>query len=191
MTPARSRRILKFFGWTFDEGNNPDIARCVMVMAPHTSVWDFVIGRMSLWILGIPAHILVKKEFFRFPLGPLLRRLGAISVDRGNRKNNIVSQAVRHFRETEKFTLILTPEGTRKYTKRWKHGFYDIAMGAGVPIVLVYIDYAKKQAGVGKSLIPTGNYEKDLVEIHDFYRNITAKYPENFNMSEMYWRNEK
>lgn len=191
MTPARSRRILKLFGWTFDEGNNPDITRCVMVMAPHTSIWDFVIGRMSVWILGIPAKILVKKEFFRFPLGGLLRRLGAIPVDRGNRNNNIVSQAVAHFRENENFTLILTPEGTRKYAKRWKHGFYDIATAAGVPIVLTYIDYGKKQAGVGISFSPSGNYEKDITEIQDFYRNITARYPENFNMSEMYWQNEK
>ena len=191
MKPATARKILKLFGWTFNEGNSPDIERCVMILAPHTSIWDFVIGRLSVWILGIPAKILVKKEFFRFPLGRLLRKLGAIPVDRGNRKNNIVSQAVQHFRDNEKFTLILTPEGTRKYTKRWKHGFYDIATAANVPIVLTYIDYKKKQAGVGVTFTPTGDYETDIIEIQNFYKNITAKYPKDFNMSEMYWQNQK
>ena len=181
------RFILKIFGWRFDVGNNPDIHRCVIIMAPHTSVWDFVIGRISLWILGVKSRILIKKEFFRFPLGPLLRHMGGVSIDRGNRHNNVVKQVVEKFKENEQFTLVITPEGTRKYTKRWKRGFYDIAMGANVPIVITYIDYAKKQSGVGESFIPTGNYDNDIIEIQNHYKDVSAKYPENFNMSRMYW----
>ncbi len=181
------RFVLKIFGWRFDVGNNPDIHRCVMIMAPHTSVWDFVIGRIALWILGVKSRILIKKEFFRFPLGPLLRHMGGVSIDRGNRHNNVVKQVVEKFNENEKFTLVITPEGTRKYTKRWKRGFYDIATGANVPVVITYIDYAKKQAGVGESFIPTGNYDNDIIEIQNHYKNVSAKYPENFNMSRMYW----
>ena len=183
------RFVLKIFGWRFDAGNNPDIHRCVLIMAPHTSVWDFVIGRISLWILGVKAKILIKKEFFRFPLGPLLRHMGGVSIDRGNRHNNVVQQVVKKFEENEQFTLVVTPEGTRKYTKRWKHGFYDIAKGANVPIVLTYIDYAKKQSGVGESFIPSGDYDKDIIKIQNHYKNVGAKYPENFNMSRMYWDN--
>ena len=181
------RFVLKIFGWRFDVGNNPDIHRCVMIMAPYTSVWDFVIGRIALWILGVKSRILIKKEFFRFPLGPLLRHMGGVSIDRGNRHNNVVKQVVEKFNENEKFTLVITPEGTRKYTKRWKRGFYDIATGANVPVVITYIDYAKKQAGVGESFIPTGNYDNDIIEIQNHYKNVSAKYPENFNMSRMYW----
>lgn len=181
------RFVLKIFGWRFNEGNNPDIRRCVLIMAPHTSVWDFVIGRISLWILGVKSRILIKKEFFKGPMGPLLRHMGGVSIDRGNRHNNVVQQVVKKFEENEHFTLVVTPEGTRKYTKRWKRGFYDIAMGAGVPIVLTYIDYAKKQSGVWESFIPSGNYDNDIIEIQNHYKNIGAKYPENFNMSRMYW----
>ncbi|MBQ6725635.1 MAG: 1-acyl-sn-glycerol-3-phosphate acyltransferase [Bacteroidales bacterium] len=184
------RFVLKIFGWRFDEGNNLDIRRCVLIMAPHTSVWDFVIGRISLWILGVKSRILIKKEFFKGPMGPLLRHMGGVSIDRGNRHNNVVQQVVQQFHDNEHFTLVVTPEGTRKYTKRWKRGFYDIAMGAGVPIVLTYIDYPKKQSGVWESFIPSGNYEQDIIEIQNHYKNIGAKYPENFNMSRMYWDND-
>lgn len=184
------RFVLKIFGWRVDEGNNLDIRRCVLIMAPHTSVWDFVIGRISLWILGVKSRILIKKEFFKGPMGPLLRHMGGVSIDRGNRHNNVVQQVVQQFHDNEHFTLVVTPEGTRKYTKRWKRGFYDIAMGAGVPIVLTYIDYEKKQSGVWESFIPSGNYEQDIIEIQNHYKNIGAKYPENFNMSRMYWDND-
>ncbi len=115
--------VLKVFGWKFEGSFRPEMNRCVMIEAPHTSGWDFVLGRIGIWILGLNGKFLIKKEFFKFPLGYPLKKLGGLPVDRGNRKNGIVNQVAKHFSTNEKFTIVITPEGTRRYTEHWKRGF--------------------------------------------------------------------
>lgn len=163
-----------------------DIQKAVVISAPHTSGLDFMIGRLGFYLIGIrKVKFLIKKEMFRFPLGILIRALGAIPVDRG-RKNNMVDQVTKMFNEKKRFYLLITPEGTRKYTTNWKKGFYQIALKAKVPIVIGFIDYSKKECGIGSVLYPSGDFEKDFKIITDFYKTKTARYPKDFNLSEMY-----
>lgn len=179
-----SKLILKMMGWKIN-GNFPqDIKKCVLIAAPHTSNWDFVIGRAAFYIFGIKGiKFLIKKEFFFFPVGILLKSMGAIPVDRSS-KNNTVVKIGHKFDEYNIFRVLITPEGTRSRVKEWKKGFYYIAQHANVPIVLCYVDYGKKEGGIAPFVInPSGNYAKDMEKIEDFYRNITAKYPENFNLT--------
>lgn len=177
---------LKIKGWKIVGNIPPEIKKAVVIAAPHTSGLDFVLGRCGFYVLGIrKIQFFIKKEMFRFPLGILIRALGAVPVDRG-KKNNLVDQITQHFAEKEKFYLLITPEGTRKYTTNWKKGFYLIAMKANVPIVVSFIDYAKKEGGIGFILYPTGDFEQDFKKITDFYKTKTARFPKDFNLSEMY-----
>ena len=117
-----------------------------------------------------------------FPLNLLLKSMGAIPIDRtpkkGLKKRSMVDAMVELFDTRDQLVILVTPEGTRSYSKRWKTGFYHVAHQAGVPIVLGYLDYKKKHAGVGPMVYPTGNTEQDINEIKDFYRDKTARYPE-------------
>jgi 1-acyl-sn-glycerol-3-phosphate acyltransferase len=180
-----SKFILRIFGWKADCVIPPEIRKVVMIVAPHTSAWDFVIGRLTYWASDVKIQILIKKESFKFPFGFLLRKLGGIPVDRGKR-NNMVTRAVELFAQNEALVIVITPEGTRKLARVWKKGFYLIATEAKVPIVLAYIDYKTKTGGVGEIFYPTGDYEKDMVYITNFYRDKTACHPENFNLSNKY-----
>ncbi len=172
-------------GWTFIGEPEPDMKNCVFIEAPHTSAWDFVWGRCGLWKLGVNAHFFIKKEFFFFPIGGLLKKLGGIPVDR-QKGAGMVDVAVKNLTENDDYSVIITPEGTRKYTERWKKGFYQIALKAQKPIYLSWLDYEKKLASSGIKFYPTGDYEKDIKEIQKFYMDKVAKYPKNFNLSKEY-----
>ena len=178
-----SHIILKIAGWKMTGRLPEDVKTAVFIAAPHTSNWDFLIGRAGLYQLGIKKiNFLIKKELFKFPLGPIIRLLGAIPVDR-SKNNNAISEIGKMFNKNKKLFLLITPEGTRKLVTQWKKGYYQIAMNAEVPIVLTYVDYGKKEGGIGPVLYPTGNYEEDFKFISDFYKTKTAKFPENFNLS--------
>lgn len=174
-----SRLILKLMGWKITSVIPPGTKKCVVAVAPHTSYWDFVIGRLAYWVLGVKASFLIKKEVFRFPVKRLLVRMGGLPVDRG-RSSKMVDQVVEKFRNSESLFIVITPEGTRKPVRQWKKGFYYIASHAQVPIALGYLDYAKKEGGVGKIIFPNGDIESQMKEIKEFYREITPKYPEKF-----------
>ena len=190
MKKILAQLFLKSKGWTIFSTIPKEIKKAVVISAPHTSGWDFIIGRAAFYSKGIRhIHFLIKKEMFRFPLGGALRSMGAIAIDRG--KNNTTIQLVsKMFAEHENFLLLITPEGTRSYSEHWKKGFYHIAVNANVPIVLTYIDYGKKEGGFGPVLYPSGDFEKDFKFITDFYKDMTAKYPENFNLSPQYRKTE-
>lgn len=174
---------LKIIGWTINGSLPESLKKAVIISAPHTSSWDFVIGRAAFYSKGINnINFLIKKEMFKFPLGLIIRSLGAIPIDR-SKNNNTIQIVSKMFEEEENFLLLLTPEGTRSYSKNWKKGFYHIAVNAKVPIVLVYINYAKKEGGFGPVINPSGNFEEDFRFITDFYKDKTAKYPEKFNLS--------
>ncbi len=153
-----------------------------MVAAPHTSNWDLVYARAALYILRVPVKFTIKKEWVRFPLSLILYPLGAIPIDRqpkGIRRTSMVDTMVALFEQREHLIILVTPEGTRKYAKKWKSGFYFTALRANVPIVLGYLDYRDKEAGIGGVFQPTGDRDKDVEEIKAFYRTKTAKFPEN------------
>jgi 1-acyl-sn-glycerol-3-phosphate acyltransferase len=171
--------LLKLFGWKILV-NLPGERKYVVVVAPHTSNWDFVWGQLFYFSLGIRARVMIKKELFYFPLGNLLRALGGVPVDR-NGKSDIVDQMIREFSIKDSFILVLTPEGTRSRVAEWKTGFHRIARGAGVPVVLGFIDYKRKEMGTAGFFYPANDVEEDMDKIKKFYGNITPKYPENFS----------
>jgi 1-acyl-sn-glycerol-3-phosphate acyltransferase len=172
------RFLFKVFGWKIDEHSPKGINKCVIVMGPHTSNWDFVLGKMAFISFGINAKFLIKKESFIFPFGFILRKMGGIPVDR-KRKNNISLQAKQLFSELDELFLVFTPEGTRSYNPHWKKGFYYVAIESKVPIYIAYVDYAKKIGGFHSLFEPTGDVEKDIKEIKKVLANFKGKVPEN------------
>lgn len=156
--------------------------KAIVIEAPHTSMWDFYIGWMAFYSLGIRARFLIKKEMFFFPIGFILKALGGIPVDRG-KKNNMVDYVADLFDQYKDLIVIITPEGTRKRTTHWKKGFYYIAQKANLPVVVCFLDYKDKIGGIGFTLIPTGDFQADFKIIEDFYRGKTAKHPEMFNLT--------
>ncbi len=173
-----SKFLLSVAGWkaivTVDEPR-----KSVICVAPHTSNWDFIIGRLGYWALNRKSSFLIKKSWFVFPFGYLFDAMGGVPVDR-SKKNSVTQQMVDEFNARESFHLAITPEGTRSKKDKWKMGFYYIALEAGIPIQLAYFDYKKKEMGITQILIPTGNEEADMAVIRAFYKNINARFPEKF-----------
>ena len=175
--------IVKICGWKLllpAPGTRPELQRCVFATAPHTAVSDFFVGAAFLWSLDVNGAIFIKKEFFKWPIGPILRRLGAISIDRGNRHNDMVGTAVREFAKGGSLAIAITPEGTRKPTKRWKRGFWEIAHRAGVPIIPAFLDFGRKEVRIGEPFYTTDDSEADILAIRRLYRKEMAKRPDKF-----------
>ena len=167
-------------GWTAKPEIPEGVEKAIIIIAPHTANSDFPIGLGVDYLMSPRGQFLAKRELFDGPFGFIFKSLGGLPVDR-SKANNLVDEVTRVFSEHEQLFLVVAPEGTRSITTRWKTGFYHMAKGAGVPIILAYMDYAKKECGFGGILHPSDNQEKDFVMIEDFYRSITARYPENFN----------
>jgi len=152
-----------------------------VIAAPHTSNWDLIHALPGLWLGEYRPQFFIKDDFKKIPvINWLLKWVGAIWVNR-KKHNNLIAHSADMLNHEEELILLVPAEGTRKAVPQWKMGFYHIAKQAGLPILLAYLDYAKKEAGVGKIIYPSDDMEKDLLEIEDFYKNITPKYPENFN----------
>jgi 1-acyl-sn-glycerol-3-phosphate acyltransferase len=179
MTGRISQLILNLFGWHTNGSLPPGIKKAVMIVAPHTSTWDFVIGRLTFYGTGPKLRVLIKKEAFFFPLGYLLKALGGVPVDRG-KKNYMVENVASLYKEYKSLVVVITPEGTRRLARHWKKGFYMIAIEAKVPIALAFIDYRNKTGGVGPLLYPSGDFDKDMEIIYAFYRDKTPRHPERF-----------
>ena len=171
------RRIL---GWK-TKVTVPNYDKCVICAAPHTSNWDLFIGKLFYGTIGRKTSFMMKKEWFFFPLGLIFKAVGGIPVDRG-RRTSLVEQMVQRFAQSGHFHLAITPEGTRKANPNWKKGFYHIALKAGVPIVLVGIDYPSKTISMTHALTPTGDLEADLREIKLYFKNFKGRIPKNFSI---------
>ncbi|MBG0846461.1 lysophospholipid acyltransferase family protein [Pseudomonas chengduensis] len=170
------RSVLKLMGWRI-EGELPKLDKFVAIGAHHTSNWDFVIFIALKFVLRLNARWFGKHSIFRWPFGGLMRSWGGIAIRR-DRKLNTVEQAIQAFREHDEFILVLSPEGTRKKVERWKMGFYHIALGAGVPIVLGALDYQNRRVVIGPTFLPTGDEQADLAAMLAFFRPYVPKKPE-------------
>ncbi|NDV58109.1 1-acyl-sn-glycerol-3-phosphate acyltransferase [Bacteroides sp. 519] len=157
----------------------PKYDKSVICAAPHTSNLDLFIGKLYYGTIGKKASFMMKKEWFFFPMGLIFKAIGGIPVNR-NRKTSLVDQMAKVFSEKKTFDLAITPEGTRKANSEWKKGFYYIALKAQVPIVLIGIDYKTKTITAGKSLFPSGDIDKDMIEIKSYFKGFHGKHPENF-----------
>ncbi len=173
-----ARLFLWLSGWE-TEGSRPQENRFVLIAAPHTSNWDLPYLLALATLFDIKISWMGKHVLFRPPIGWLMRRLGGIPIVR-HRRGNMVSQMAQAFEESESLALVVPAEGTRKYVAHWKSGFYHIARTARVPIVLGYLDYARRRGGFGPALHPTGDIRSDMDEIRDFYSDKIGKYPDLF-----------
>lgn len=171
-----ARILFRIFGWKIDE-SGPEVPKAVIVVGPHTSNWDFIIGRLSFVLFGLKGRYLMKKELFFPPLGWFLKWIGAIPVDR-NRKNNLTEDVAKLFDETSSLYIVFSPEGTRSYNPNWKKGFYYIAQNANVPIYICYMDYKTKTGGFHSLLYPTGDVDKDIDYIKSIMKNYQGRFPE-------------
>ncbi len=169
--------MLKISGWKL-EGSLDDLRKAVIIVAHHTSNWDFWHGLMASFVWRMKPFWMGKESLFRPPMGKLLKWLGGIPIDRSG-AYNVVEQAARAFQQAEELLLVVTPEGTRKKVTKWKTGFYYIAKEAGVPILCAFIDYKRKVVGLGPLIYPGEDMKADWEKIKAFYQSVTAKYPEN------------
>lgn len=169
---------LDLAGWQLDL-HFPEQKKFVLINAPHTSNWDFVLMVATMWAADMQLYWFAKHSLFRPPLGALLKKMGGVPIDRTNAKG-IVAQTSQIFAEKDELILGLAPEGTRSRNSEWKSGFYQIAQAANVPIVLAYMDYKRKVVCMDKAIWPSGDYEADLAQIRAFYAQVTPKHPERF-----------
>jgi len=181
--------LLKISGWRA-EGTLPDIPKFVMIAAPHTSNWDLPIMMFIAFKLRGKLYWMGKGTIFIKPFEGFFKWLGGIPIDR-SRSNNVVEQMVDKFHETDRLILTIPPSGTRKRVEKWKSGFYHIASGAHVPVVLGFLDFKRKTGGVGPVVTLTGDMEQDMKGIRAFYSNIEGKYPEKTLLTVLNMINKK
>lgn len=174
------RMALNVAGWKVDI-SAPRRNKCVICVAPHTSNWDFILGLCAYRSLGRRANFLMKDFWFFFPLGPLLKRLGGIPVERG-KKGSLTHQIVEMFYSRNYLNLAVTPEGTRSATDIWHTGFLRIAEEAGVAIQLGVIDYSGKRIMIRDEFVPSGDMESDMRFVRGYYSGLrdAARYPSKF-----------
>ena len=170
--------VLKLFGWR-TVGSLADQPKCVIVVAPHTSNWDFAVLVLVALALRLKVTWMGKHTLFRPPFGWIMRRLGGLPIDRRMR-NNMVDQVIESFRTHNRQVLAIPPEGTRKRAPYWRSGFYYIALGAQVPIAFGFADYRRKVGGIGGMITPSGDVDADMAIIRDFYSEIIGKRPDQF-----------
>lgn len=170
----------KVLGWK-SKVSVPDYDKYVICAAPHTTNWDLFFGKLFIAAIGRKTGFMMKKDWFFWPLKPFFCWMGGIPVDR-SRKTSLVEQMVQTARKSRKFHLAITPEGTRQANPSWKKGFYYIAQGAGIPIVLMAIDYEQKCITAEKVVYPSGDIEQDMREIKSYYKNFKGKHPERFSV---------
>ena len=165
-------------GWTKDiTVAHPD--KYIICLAPHTSNWDFILGQLYSRAEGLRINYLMKKEWFFWPLGPIFRKTGGIPVYR-DKKTSMTDNLAETAKRSESFRLCITPEGTRSRNPDWRKGFYFIALKAGLPILLYGLDFDKKLIQCTKCIMPTGDVEKDMQEIKQYFADYKGRHPENF-----------
>lgn len=182
-------QLFSISGWKFVNNLPENVHSFVMLGAPHTSNWDFVPAMTVAQRVGGKACFVIKQEWLNFPMGLLLKPMGAIGVDRSKIKTGEVTSSTDLmadlFQQYQSLILMIAPEGTRSANNEWKSGFWHIAQKAQVPIALAYADYAKKIAGIGKIINPT-NFENDMREIMSFYRSVTPADPSKFMLDKRF-----
>lgn len=167
----------KLLGWEL-HGKMPALSKFVIIVVPHTSNMDFLLGVLVRAMLGEEINYIGKESLFRPPHGWIFKALGGAPVDRTGKKDT-VKQVARIFREREKFRLALSPEGTRKKVSEWKTGFYYMALEAGVPIVLTAFDYGAKEVRISRPMMPSGNIAEDLPQYKAFFKGVKGRNESN------------
>ncbi|RAL22488.1 acyltransferase [Lujinxingia litoralis] len=179
-------------GWRFVGKELTEHRRCVVVAAPHTSNWDLIYTIASFELMGLPLRFTIKREWMRFPFNLILGPVGGLAIDRrpraetGERPSMVEAMVTLFDEHPDELAIAVTPEGTRSRRERWRSGFYHVAREAGVPILLGYLDYGKKEAGIGKVIIPGDDFESDMREIMAFYAQVEAHSPAKFALDQRF-----
>lgn len=171
-----ARRLLQAFGWKLVYVP-PPVPKAVVIFYPHTSNWDFPLGLLARAAVDLDVHWVGKHTLFRGPLGPLMRALGGIAVDR-SAPRGLIEQLRHEFESRESFYVAIAPEGTRSRGTHWKSGFYRLALAAGVPVGLGFFDYRRREIGVLDWLPMTGDARADLERIAAAYAGRQGRHPE-------------
>ena len=183
MNPKFAQFLMKKTGWHygFPEDNCMPDKKAIFLAAPHTSIWDFVIGYLYAASIGIKPKVMIKKEAFFFPFGLLLRALGGFPIDRSH-PQKVLMGVMHEMEKSDFFYLIMCPEGTRKPVHKWKTGYHSIAQHTGVPVYAGYYDYKKKIFGHGPLMELTEDARADTDRIQQFYKSLelTALHPEGY-----------
>jgi 1-acyl-sn-glycerol-3-phosphate acyltransferase len=175
---------LKLWGWKTINGVMPH-QKAIIIGVPHTSAWDFVISYLYYTSVGGVANTVIKREFFFWPLGYLLRKMGAIPIDR-TKGTTVVKQIIKEMNSRERMHLAITPEGTRELNKRWKGGFHIIAKATGATVYLGFFDFGRKEIGWKETFELTDDVDADIRRMKDYYLNlgVIGKHPEWFSAEE-------
>jgi len=168
------RAVFKAAGWSFP-GSIPDVSKAVIIVAPHTSNWDFVIGAAAMVAMDLDACFFGKHTLFKGPLGVLMRFLGGIPVDRGASGTRVVEDMVARFDAADRLILALAPEGTRKAVDHWKTGFHRIALAAGVPIVATALDWGRHEIRFREPFQATVDVEADVAELQLYFADSRGR----------------
>ncbi|HPW98739.1 MAG TPA: 1-acyl-sn-glycerol-3-phosphate acyltransferase [Flavobacterium sp.] len=169
--------FFKLLGWKISGTIDEKVTKCILMVMPHTSNFDFFIGIFTRGIMNMEMNFVAKKELFVFPFGYYFKNVGGAALDRSGGKN-LVDTIVDIFNSRKVFRLAIAPEGTRKKVTELKTGFYYIALKANVPIIPVAFDYGKKEVKIGTPFHPTGNYDQDIKELAIFFKDVKGKNPE-------------
>lgn len=180
---AITNTILFLLGWK-TTGEKPTHDKYVLIAAPHTSNWDLFFTIAFALKFKVNVYWMGKDSIFMFPFKSIMMYLGGIPVDR-SKAHNMVQSTADEFANNDKLIIAVPPEGTRGKSKYWKTGFYHIAFTANVPICLGYLDYAKKEASLGATFHPTGDIDKDMIQIAEYYKDIKGKYSDKFTQTEI------
>ena len=175
LTKAMGRAGLRLGGWRM-EGEIPNVAKAVAIVVPHTSNWDFLVAIAGLFAVGVRVSWLGKNTIFKGAAGPVMEWLGGVPIDR-TASVGAVDQIVERFNTSETLVIGLSPEGTRSRVDRWKTGFYNIALKAGVPIAPIAFDWKTRVIHFGEPLIPCGDLEADIALLEDFFKGAVGKRP--------------
>ena len=175
-----ARWLLEFLGWTL-EGAKPQQERYVLIAAHHTSNWDFPLMLAFAAAFDIRVTWMGKHSLFFPPVGWIMRMMGGMPIIRDKNKN-VVASMVDLFKQSSRLVLVVPTEGTRDRTEHWKSGFYHIARGADVPVILSYLDVGKKVGGIGPAIELTGDFRADMDRIREFYAGMQGFRPENIGV---------
>ena len=178
LLPALGRVALRLSGWTI-RGALPELPKYIIVVAPHTSNWDFPVGVAALFALDLQAQWFGKDSLFHEPMGTILRLLGGRPVHRDT-PEGVVAEMAAIIRAEPQFILALAPEGTRKKVDHWRSGFYRIAQAAGVPVVAVWFDWSRREIGINAPMRMTGDLHTDVATLKALYRPEMARNPAGF-----------
>jgi 1-acyl-sn-glycerol-3-phosphate acyltransferase len=172
--------LCRLLGWKIINDFPHHLDKYIIIAGPHTSNWDFPLAVSAKFAKKLKVSFIGKHTLFNPPFGFLFRALGGQPVDR-TKSTNLVDSIIDVFNKEDKFVFALSPEGTRKKVSKWKTGFYHVALGANVPIVMATLDFGRKQVLIEEPYYPTGDKAVDFAHFHNFFKDVQGKNPEQFD----------